>query len=222
MKAKQFFGKLLSRYLWLNIGAMVLVVVLLCVGVKFGLDLYTHHGEGIPVPQIEGMDFERAKALIEQDGLKIAVTDSGYNKRLPADCVLAQSPNYGVKVKAGHTVYVTVNSPHSPSFSLPDIVDNSSSREATAKLQAMGFKILSPEYVTGEKDWVYGVKLHGRKLSVGEMVPADASLTLVIGNGQYETEDVDIDYSISDENIIEEGGGEEDPFEEVTEPPVPE
>lgn len=223
MRAKEFFGKLLSRYLWLNLCAMAIVVVLLCVGVKVGLDIYTHHGEGITVPKVENMDFEQAKRLIEQDGLKVAVADSGYNKRKPAGCILAQSPAYGAKVKAGHIVYVTVNSPSSPSKALPDIIDNSSSRDAAAKLQDLGFRLLTPEYVIGEKDWVYGVKYQGRRLSNGDIVPIDASLTLVIGNGQYEEGDVDIDYSMPDENIIDEGyGSDEDPFEEVTEPPVTE
>lgn len=220
MQAKHFFGKLLSRYLWFNLAAMVAVVVALCLGVKFGLDLYTHHGEGIPVPKIEGMDFDKAESLLDLKGLKIVVTDSGYNKRLPANCILAQNPGYGTEVKSGHTIYVTVNSPSSPSFPLPDIVDNSSSRAAEAKLRALGYKLLPSEYINGEKDWVYGVKLKGRNLSAGDLVPVDAALTLVVGNGQYEAEDVDIDYSLPEEEQTEEVGGEEDPFVEVKEPPV--
>ena len=47
MKTKEFFGKFCSLYLWGNLFAMVLVVVGLCFGVKYGLELYTHHGEGI-------------------------------------------------------------------------------------------------------------------------------------------------------------------------------
>ena len=30
----------------------------LCVGVGYGLDLYTHHGEGIEVPELKGISFE--------------------------------------------------------------------------------------------------------------------------------------------------------------------
>ena len=92
MKSKEFFGKFLSKYLWGNLLAMLLTVILLCVGVKFGLDIYTHHGEGVPVPNLTGMDFNRAADLLERNGLGIMVSDSGYNKRMPAECVLAQSP----------------------------------------------------------------------------------------------------------------------------------
>ena len=194
MKTRDFFGKLLSGYLLGNLLAMAVVVVALCLGVKYGLELYTHHGEGIVVPRIEGMMYNNARLLLENEGLNIVVSDSGYNKRLAADCILAQSPGEGTKVKSGHVVYVTVNSPSSPSFAIPDIVDNSSYREAEAKLMAIGFKLLPPKYINGEKDWVYGIISRGRRVSTGDMVTIDSPLTLIVGNGQYSDIDSEINY----------------------------
>ena len=52
MKASEFINKFKSRYLWGNLVAMGLVVVLICLGVKYGIDLYTHHGESIPIPNV--------------------------------------------------------------------------------------------------------------------------------------------------------------------------
>ena len=92
MKSKEFFGKFLDRRLWGNLVAMAVVVAALCLGVKYGLDVYTHHGEEIPVPDVRGMGFNEAKALIEGNGLRVEVGDTGYNKRMPADCVLLQNP----------------------------------------------------------------------------------------------------------------------------------
>lgn len=215
MNSNDFFKKLASRYLWGNLVAMAAVVVLLCFGVKFGLDLYTHHGQGIPVPNIKGMDFDKAQELLENDGLEIVVTDSGYNKALPANCILAQSPGYGTEVKEGHTIYVTVNSPSSPTFAIPDIIDNSSSREAMARLQSIGFKLTQPKMVNGEKDWVYGIECGGRRVANGDQVAIDSPLTLLIGNGQYDNGSVDIDYSEHDDA---ETNNDIDEFEEVSEP----
>jgi beta-lactam-binding protein with PASTA domain len=218
MKAKEFFGKFLSAYLWGNLLAMALVVVGLCFGVKYGLELYTHHGEGIEVPKLVNMTSKNARLLLAENGLELQVNDSGYNKRLPADCILAQSPGAGMKVKPGHIIYVTVNSPSSPSFAIPDIIDNSSYREAEAKLQAIGFKLLPPKRIIGERDWVYGILCRGRRLNTGEHVSIDSPLTLLIGNGQY-GEDDDIDYTEpeyyyeEDEDEI----GAYDEFEEVKE-----
>ena len=193
MKAKEFFGKFASPFLWGNLLAMALVVVLLALGVNYGLGLYTHHGEGIKVPKIEGMLYSNARSMVEADGLNIMVSDSGYNKNLAADCILAQNPGPGAIVKSGHTVYVTVNSPSSPTFAIPDVVDNCSFREAEAKLMAIGFKLLPPQYVSGEKDWVYGILCKGRRVSTGDHVSIDTPLTLMVGSGTYES-DAEIDY----------------------------
>ena len=221
MNAKEFFKKVCSRFLLLNLLAMVIVVLLLCLGVGYGLDFYTHHGEGIEVPELKGMRYQKAYLLLEEKGLNIVVSDSGYNKALPADCILAQVPGHGQKVKEGHTIYVTVNSPSSPTFAIPDIVDNSSLREAEAKLTAMGFRLTPTQRVTGEKDWVYGILCRGRRVSNGDRVPIDYPLTLMVGSGAYDDSD-SIDYVGSNYSIDMTDEGDVDEFEEVTEPPVTE
>ena len=215
MKAKDFFGKIVSGYLWGNLLAMALVVVVLCLGVKYGLEFYTHHGEGVVVPKVKGMTYSKARQLLEEDGLMVMVSDSGYNKTLPPDCILAQTPDYGTKVKQGHIIYVTVNSPSSPSFTIPDIVDNSSVREAEAKLMAMGFRLLPAPTVPGERDWVYGIVCRGRRVSNGDRIPIDYPLTLLVGGGTISEAD---DYEYVDQSYAEPQENLADDFEEVTEP----
>ena len=216
MKTKEFFGKFCSKFLIWNLIAMALVIILLVVGVNYGLDWYTHHGESIRVPNIEGMRITKAREMMEECGLEIVVTDSGYNKRLPADCVLTQSPGAGLTVKSGHTIYVTINSSNSPSVAIPDVVDNCSYREAEAKLISLGFKVLPPQYVTGEKDWVYGVSCNGRKVSTGERISIEQPLTLLVGSGQYGA-DEELNVIGGDDAMMQSGNGEVDDFEEVTE-----
>jgi beta-lactam-binding protein with PASTA domain len=214
MEAKDFFGKIFSKFLLGNLLAMVLVVIALMVGVKYGLDWYTHHGEGIKVPKVEGMLFSNARTILVDEGLNVIVSDSGYNKQLPADCILAQNPGEGTMVKSGHTVYLTVNSPSSPTIAIPDVVDNSSYREAEAKLMALGFKLLPPQVIAGEKDWVYGILCRGRRVSTGDHVSIETPLTLIIGSGQYELDDeadyVEPEYQTPQNDDVDE-------FEEVRE-----
>ena len=226
MNIKETLGKVFDRYVVINLSAMLVVIILLCIGVGFGLDMYTHHGEDITVPNLKGMDVDKAERQINQMGLTIVVSDSGYNKTLPADCILLQTPGEGQKVKQGHVIYVTVNSPSSPSFAIPDLVDNSSFREAEAKLAAMGFKLLPPKLVAGEKDWVYGILCRGRRVSVGDMISIDTPLTLMIGSGDYDSDDLEIDYiepeyrlGEDDESEVTSGGHyeERDDFEEIKE-----
>jgi beta-lactam-binding protein with PASTA domain len=130
MNVKNIFKKALKNYVTRHLLAILLVVILLGVGTAFWLDIYTHHGENIIVPDLKGKDFDKAALALEQQGLVIMVSDSGYNKQLPPNSILAQTPIQGMKVKEGRIIYVTVNSPSSPTFALPDVVDNSSVREA--------------------------------------------------------------------------------------------
>ncbi len=216
MTSKEFLGKLTGRYLWGNLLAMVLVVTALCLGVKYGLDIYTRHGESVLVPNMRGMNIDEARRLMARNGVSIEVTDSGRNRALPADCILLQTPDGGSRVKEGRVIYVTVNSLSSPMVAIPDIVDNSSLREAEAKLRGLGFTLLSPKYVEGEKDWVLGVTCRGRRLSAGERVPTDVPLALVVGSGVYEEGDSTVE-------VVDYGYGEgesgADEFEEVGEQP---
>ena len=188
--------------------AMALVVILLCVGVGFGLDYYTHHGEGIVVPDLKGMSYDKACQMASQRGLLIVVNDSGYSKQLPANSVLAQTPVSGQKVKDGRIIYVTINSSHSPTFAIPDIVDNSSLREAEARLQAMGFRLTEPLLIDGEKDWVYGILCRGHRISNGDRISMDYPLTLMVGKGTFDESD-------SVEIVDQPGESEVDEFVEV-------
>ena len=224
MKVKEFFSKIKRHYVLINLLAMAMVIVLLCIGVKYALAIYTHHGEGIEVPDLKGMTYLKARLLLEEDNLNIVVSDSGYVKTRPADCILAQTPGVGTKVKSGHTIYVTVNSPSSPTFAIPDVVDNSSFREAEAKLMAMGFQLTEPQKVVGEKDWVYGIICRGRRVSNGDRIPIDYPLTLMVGTGTYDEDDVELDnyvdptYDANPTDGMDDVSGEIDEFEEVTAP----
>ena len=180
--------KLFSPFVWGNLLAMVAVIVLLFIGVWKGLELYTRHGEGVPVPNVIGMMESDARYTLGRIGLVAVVVDSAYNKTQPAGCILEQTPGEGSRVKEGREIYLTVNSENTPTMPIPDIADNSSLREAEAKLKAMGFKLGPVEYVPGDKDWVYGVKSRGRNVYAGERVPIDVPLVLQVGNESNELE----------------------------------
>ena len=223
MKSSDFFGKLTSKYIWLNLLAMAIVLVLLVVGAKFGIDIYTHHGEAILIPDIRHKSYADAKQILANEGLLIEVTDTGYVRTLPADCILEQSPQPGDKVKSGHVIYVIVNSGNTPTITLPDIIDNSSVREAIAKLTAMGFKVGPPQYIVGEREWVYGATVTGRHVAAGERIPVGAVVVLQVGNGSRSADDSSIDYVEPIYNNQQEAGGENevDEFDVVSPAELP-
>ena len=217
MKTSEFFGKLKSTYFWGNILTKKIVETGVCWGTSFAIDIYTHHGESVAIPNIKQKSFADAEHILADAGLSVVVSDTGYVKSLPPDCILEQSPAAGSHVKTGHVIYVIVNASRSPEISLPDIIDNSSLREAMAKLTAMGFKLTQPQFVPGEKDWVVGVVAGTRQLQAGDKVPVDTPITIQVGNGQLSADDSInfIDNAIDSEDFIEEGGDVDD-FHEVT------
>lgn len=216
MDVKVFFGKFVSGYLWGHLLAMTLVIVGLCFGVKYGLAIYTHHGEGIALPNLRGMSYAKAIEMMEEQGIYVVANDTGYNKKMEAGCVLMQTPGAGTKVKEGRTIFVTINSTSSPAVKIPDIIDNSSFREAQAKLTALGFRLLEPKVIDGERDWVYDVQAGGRSLQQGDIVPIETPLTLVIGSGMIgEESEEDMMLDMPDSTDLE-----IDDFEEVTERPM--
>lgn len=219
MNPSEFIKKFKSRYLWGNLCAMALVVVASCAGVKFGLDMYTHHGESIAIPDVRRKAFADADYLLREAGMTVVVSDTGYVRGLPPDCILEQSPAPGDRVKSGHVIYLTVNASHTPTLTIPDIIDNSSLREAMAKLQAMGFKLTHPMFVEGEKDWVYGLVVRGRQVKVGDRIGIDDYITIQAGNGQRDTTE-EIDYTDAPELLPEEQieeVGDVDEFQEIHE-----
>ena len=106
MESSEFVKKFKSWYLWKNFLAMAAVVIALCLGVKFGLDVYTHHGQSIPIPNVKHKLFSDAERILDDAGLQIVVSDTGYVKNLPPDCILEQTPGPGERVKEGHVIYV--------------------------------------------------------------------------------------------------------------------
>ena len=190
---KDFFSFKKNRAFWLNLIAMPIVVLAIIFGVLHWLDDYTHHGQSIIVPNVKGLPFKQAEAEFNKKILKAVVIDSNFVKGMPAGAVLEQKPSSGAKVKTGRTVYLTINTAEMPRVAIPDIIDNSSYRQAEARLRALGFKLTAPEIISGEKDWVYAVKYMEKELTNGEKIPRESVLTLVIGNDEIKADSLNTD-----------------------------
>jgi beta-lactam-binding protein with PASTA domain len=196
--------KLLSPIVWGNLLAMVLVTIVLALVVWQGMDSYTHHGESIQVPELKGLQMTDAQYRPEQLGLHAMVVDSSYHKGMAPGCVLDYTPAAGSRVKSGRNIYITINTERTPTVALPDLADNSSLREAQAKLTAMGFRLAPVEHVHGDKEWVYGIKSGGRNVYAGERVSIDVPLVLQVGNGKTEEEDESLnDVTIDSYDILD-------------------
>ena len=212
MTIKEFFSFKTNKFFWLNIVAMIVVVVVMIFGVLKWMDVYTHHGETVVVPDVKGMTTEEAAKMFRNRGLVAVISDTKYVKDKAAGIILELKAGAGEKGKEGRTVYLTVNTLDVPLRVIPDVADNSSLRQAQAKLLSAGFKLNEVQLVNGEKDWVYGVKYQGRQLTAGEKIPMGASLTLMVGDGAGDTvkeDSIDIDLD-TEEPVASESSSTQD------------
>lgn len=172
---------------------MILFIVIAIYATMKGLDIYTQHGKGVPVPNVKGMQLDEAEMLLRNQNLDIVVIDSSYISEYPSGAIVEQNPNVGSRVKKDRLIYVTINSSNAPQRAIPDVIDNCSLREAQAKIGAAGFILGENEYIQGEKDWVYGIKYRGRQLASGEKVPIGATLILVVGDDKFFMPETELD-----------------------------
>lgn len=228
MTISEFFKKIFSRTLFGNCLGIVVVTIVLALASLLFINIYTHHGKEVSVPNICGMDQSVAQRKLEALGLRMEVTDTGYVYNAAPFSVLEQNLKPGEKVKPGRIVLITINADGPRQIALPDIADNCSRREAEDKLRVLGFKLGATEYVQGDPDWVYGIKVNGKNVMAGTRVSVNSPITLVVGSGgsieEYNGND-SLDYvknappEEEETEIIEEGGGtSSNSYQETNEP----
>ncbi len=210
---KKVLKKIFSPIIWGNLLAMVVVAVALLFGVRYWLDVYTHHGQEIEVPNVTGMTIHTAIEKLAEMGLQAEVADSSYDRTMPAGTILEQKPAAGSHVKQDRFLRLTINSANAPTMPLPDIIGNSSTREAQERLRQLGFRLDEVEYVLGDKDWVYGASVNGRPIYNGDRVTIGATITLQVGDGYVENDSLETD--IDEVTAIEGAEGEETDGEPV-------
>ncbi|MCQ2057094.1 MAG: PASTA domain-containing protein [Bacteroidaceae bacterium] len=171
------------RIILLNVAAMIAIAVFIIAGTMHWIKGYTMHGQYIQVPEICGMSEESAAEVLERAGLSYEISDIRFDKSMKAGMIIEQNPKSGSNVKEGRKIYLVVNSGNQPTKAIPDLTENSSLREAQARLKALGFHIDETERVDGDLDWVYGIKYDGKDVEAGAQVPEGSTLTIVAGNG---------------------------------------
>lgn len=183
------FKKLCGPMIVGNCLGMVIFLSVAVFGGLYLIDTYTLHGVSVEMPDLKGQNVNVAIKKLEAMGLRGEVSDTGYVENVDGDAVLDQSIAVGQKVKPGRWVSLVVNSTEVRKVALPaDIAGNCSLREAEMKLRARGFRIGPPEYILGDKNWVYEMKVAGHVVSAGTMIAVKTPITLVVGDGEVEEE----------------------------------
>ena len=191
--------------LWKNVLAMIVLVALFITGGYWASIIYTRHGKEVAVPNLNGLTVRQAMERLDALELYGEVRDSIYNRDIAPGLVCGQTIGAGNYVKIGRTIGLTVNSDQAPTLVLPDVADNMSFREASAKLRSMGFTLGEPEYIDGERDWVYSVRYKGYNVSVGTRIDINEPIRLVVGNGHTMMDELEFEEVYGDSIGVEMG-----------------
>lgn len=204
MGLKRYFTGKSGAWFWGNIVMMIVVLFGVVFGVFGLLGEFTHNGEKIEVPSVVGSSVEIAERTLENSKLRVVISDSMFNAKLPAGAVIEQTPRAGNFVKSGRRVYLIINMRGEPMVKFPDIINNCSLREAEAQLTVLGFSLTPPERIEGQpRDFVVGVKQGMRGLHAGEMVSRERALTIIAGAGEIDSTEIEKDSVAESPTTIE-------------------
>jgi beta-lactam-binding protein with PASTA domain len=197
-----FIKFLLSKTFIKNLIAAVIVLVLLVLGLKIYLNIFTHHNDYHLVPDLQKKSFEEAKAILEKRKMNIVIIDTvDYNPKFPKYSIVEQNPRKDDKVKVGRKIYVKINSSAYANVSFPKVVGKTK-RQAIALLKATGLK---PGEITTRPYFAEIVlyAIHQKDtLKTGNRVPKNSVINLIIGDGKRPINDdeTSLDNDESDTN----------------------
>ncbi|MFJ8901484.1 Stk1 family PASTA domain-containing Ser/Thr kinase [Streptomyces sp. NPDC102370] len=104
----------------------------------------------VRVPDLDGYPLDKARSLLEDEGLEPGMVTREFSDSVPKDAVVSTEPGKGTKVRAGSAVKLTV-SKGSP-VDLPDVTGDDP-EDARAELEEAGLKVeIASERVTSEHD----------------------------------------------------------------------
>lgn len=140
------------------------------------LDIYTLHGRGIEVPDLEGLQLEDAQELLLEYNLRHVINDSIFDTNREKGSIAMQDPEAGTEVKRNRTIYLTTVAVLPEMVQMPDLTDLSR-RQAMALLETHGLTVGRIEYkpdiarnVVLEQKYQDGIIEAGAPIAVGTRI----------------------------------------------------
>ncbi len=162
--------------------AAALGVAIIWGALKF-LDLYTHHGRTITVPDLEGYQVEEAAGKVSANRLRYVVNDSIYDQDREPGSVAWHNPDPGTEVKRNRTIYLTKVAILPEMIEMPDLTDLSR-RQAITILETHGLNVGQLSYQPDiARDAVLKQKYKDGIIEAGTPVEIGTPIDLVLGEG---------------------------------------
>ncbi|MEP7319088.1 MAG: PASTA domain-containing protein, partial [Panacibacter sp.] len=164
------FKFITNKSFFVNLLVIILAVLLLVFLFFSLLGLITRHGETQKVPSVTGKSYDEASKIIQAAGLEVSIQDSIYADTANPLQVMRQSPDADEEVKAGRTIYLTINRAVPPLVEMPDL-RGFSLKSAELYLQSLGLKTGDLTYVPDiARNAVKDQLLNGNSIAPGTKI----------------------------------------------------
>jgi beta-lactam-binding protein with PASTA domain len=182
-----FIKYIFSKYFFKQLFKAIVLTLFFVLVLYFYLNITTNHNKYINVPELKGVNLNKAKVILEENNLSYVILDSAlYNPDYPKFSVLEQLPKSNSQVKKNRKIYLTLNPSNYGKVSVPNIIQITQ-RSANSSLLASGLEIGDVSYENNiGKDMVLEILFNGNKLNIGDMVPKKSKIDLILGNGKTE------------------------------------
>lgn len=160
--------------------AVGLIIVLVLVS-ALGLNLITHHGRELVVPDFTNMKVSEAQYTAAVEDMRIEIVDSVYIRRMGRGLIYSQNPKPGAKVKKGRRILLTINSVTPKKVQMPNLVGYSM-RQAKAELSSRGLVLGKLMYVSDmATNNVLRQLIGNMEVVPGKMVESGTAVNLMVG-----------------------------------------
>ena len=179
-----FIKYIFSKYFFKQILNTIILTLFFILILYFYLNITTNHNKYINVPELNGVAFNEAIKILDENNLSFIVLDSAlYNPEYPKFSILDQMPKSNTQVKKNRKIYLTLNPSNYGKVSVPNIIQITQ-RSANSSLLASGLEIGEVSYENNiGKDMVLEILFNGNKINSGDMVPKKSKIDLILGNG---------------------------------------
>ena len=172
-----------SKYGRRNIALIIGANVLLFLVVIFVLKIYTRHDEAILIPDLKGKSDAEARAILEDMGLEMVVTDSLFLPEAAPGTVRDQNPKAGSAVKGGRIIFISIFKKTPPMVPI-NVKEGDHVQIASLRLSNKGIKF-QVQYAPNNSmiGEVMKIEHNGRELKFGELLEHGQTVVLTVGEG---------------------------------------
>jgi beta-lactam-binding protein with PASTA domain len=177
---KNLLQKIVQKPLWQNILIGIGGLFFLLIVFFLSLGWITGYGKTAKVNSVVGQSYIAAQQQLEKEGFEVVILDSIYVDSIAKLAVIRQTPEADEIVKAGRTIYLTINRMVPPQVEMPSLVGFSlKSAELYLQLK-LGSVTYKPDFA---RNAVLDQLFNGVPIAQGVKIPLGSTISLVIGTG---------------------------------------